>query len=93
MKSSLRDEKPATNDLSRETSQDCAQDDNIKARLVSAMEKRWTRRFQEDVQRVSACLPHARVTSRGSDCTGDSGVMLSTWQKCKRYARYSPFGL
>ena len=43
--------------------------------------------------RVPACLAHARVTSRRSDCAGDSGVILSSWQKCKRCTSFSPFGI
>jgi hypothetical protein len=41
---------------------------------------------------VPACIAHARMTSRRSDCAVDSSVILSSWQNCQRFASVSLFG-
>jgi len=69
-------------------------------RLFSDLAMQWRNDTAEDTKetgghehRVPACFAHVRVTCHRSDGAGDSGVILSSWQNCKPFASFSPFGI
>jgi hypothetical protein len=79
---------------SYDTAQDHAYDSEAEARSLSPMAMQWRNSTPRMLGALSPCvLAACQNDLSGSDCAGDSGVILSTWHKYKRCASFSHFGI